>query len=240
MDQYTTRVLARTEMAEMLKRPEHQAAATNAGLKVADLDALIVHGSAARDADRIQKEQLGQVAVERTGRKVDAEEMFEREEQLRDRLPAVVEDLREAGEGLLANWLRVVSFARFRFREMTPPPGTPPSDPEVKKVERVEREDIPTRADKLVAFCKAVRAKGREPIVAQMDARGAGESFLDTLAADADALARAGRNVVRAAEATAAEDAAATAQRTKWSAVRRMVRKAARSNPALVSKFAEC
>lgn len=200
MDHYTARVLARTEIAQMWKASPHAAAATEAGLKPADLDALVRHGSAARDNDRIQREQLATVAAERKGRKVSADDLFEREDQLRDRLPAVIDDLREAGQGSLADWLTALSFARFRFRELTPPAGVA-TDAEVRKVERVEREDIPTRAEKLAAFCTAIRAPGREPIVGALEARALAPAFVADLGEDADVLARAGRNVLRAAEA---------------------------------------
>jgi hypothetical protein len=63
---------------------------------------------------------------------------------------------------------------------------------------------------------------------------------LEQLAADAEAVAEAGRNVRRAAEATAREAAAVAAQNRKWAAIRRLVVVAVRGDAALEAKFAEC
>lgn len=249
-DQWTPRVTARAELATLLKTkfPDR---ATGAGLTPADLDTLIDQGKVARDADVLQKEQLAEMGADRTARKVDAEQLFSREDELRDRLPAVIGDVTKAGRKDLADFLGNLSFARYRFRDLAPPPAppatsgeppppAPPQDPDVAKVARVEREDIPTRLSGLAAFCVALARPGREPIVAALGARGLAADALTKLGDDAETLRKLGRNALRATEATATEAAAAGAQRAKWNEVRRMVRKAVRGEPTLETKYADC
>jgi len=244
MDQWTPRVGARRELAQLLLQ-SHADAARAAGLTTADLETLVRSGDQARDADRQQKEELATVAAGRAVRKTTAEEIFVREDALRSRLPAVRGDLLAADAGELAVWLERLSFARYRFREMAPPsapPGSPPpaDNEELRRVRRVAREDIPTRLLGLGAFCQALGKPGREPIVLRLAERGLAAAELSALGADAEALAALGRNVLRGAEATLRETEAASLQRQKWQQVRRMVRGVCQKDPNLSSKFAAC
>jgi hypothetical protein len=97
-----------------------------------------------------------------------------------------------------------------------------------------------TRAAGVAAFCRALVKAGREPIVAVFAARGMPKEQLESIAAAAEALAQAGRNVMIAAEATKRETEAVAAQRRKWQQIRRMVRKAVTGIPELEKKYAEC
>jgi hypothetical protein len=226
------------------------AAAAKAGLTKADLDLLVDKGAAAAQADAGQQEQLAASSALRTGRKLENQALFARDDALRDRLPAVIGDLGHQGQTQLATWLGRLSFARYRFRDLAPestpaapaPPGAPPADPDddVRRVTRVEREDAPTRAAALGAFCRALLKQGREPIVSAFEARSVTRAQIESIASDAETVAETGRNVMQAAEATSREAAAVGAQRRKWQQVRRMVRKAVKGVPELEKKYAEC
>jgi hypothetical protein len=110
----------------------------------------------------------------------------------------------------------------------------------VRRLTRVERYDAPKRAAGLGAFCRALLEQGRDPIVAAFEARSLTRAQIESLAADAEAAAEAGRIVMQAAEATSRETAAAGAQRRNGQQVRRMVRKAVEGIPELEKKYAEC
>jgi hypothetical protein len=255
MDQFTPRVLARASLCASL-RDRHLPTAIAAGLHEADLTAIADLGAAAAKADAEQQEQIASASVNRTERKDQKDALFAREDALRDRLPAVTGDLYAAGQSNLARWLERLTFARFRLRELAPaakapparaadpaaltPPTTPEDEEEVRRVTRVEREDVPTRAAGVAAFCRALVKPGREPIVAVFAARGMPKEQLESIAAAAEALAQAGRNVMVAAEATKRETEAVAAQRHKWQQIRRMVRKAVTGIPELEKKYAEC
>jgi len=255
MDQWTPRTTARAELAEMLLGP-HAARARAAGLVEADLEALRTHGRKAERADRLQREQLAQINAERTLRKELNQEIGAREDALRDRLPAVIGELSDASDPStreLGLWLGNLSFARYRFREITPSPAarqvveeeTPCAKAdstveELRSVKRVERADTVTRMRGLEAFCEALLRPGREPIVKVLAQRGLSPDDLRTLADDARHLAELGRNVTRAAEATSIEAEAARAQNIVWRRIRRMLRKAVQGVPELEKKWAEC
>lgn len=241
---YTQRVGARADLAEMIKR-DHLTIAIEEGLTEGDLDTLIMHGRAARTADREQKEELQDGTDERSGRSLKAEEIFEREERLRNRLLATAAEVSKT-DPRLGKWLSGISFARYRLRELsdTSAPSTEGATPaeaaEIKKVERVEREDIPTRLEALSNFCTALLQPGREVIVERFAARGFTREMIESLGDDAEALAKQGKNRVRAAAATEREAAAARAQLECWMLVRRMVRATAARVPTLMAKYAEC
>lgn len=249
---YTSRVGNRAALAQLLK-DKYLADATNTGLSAADLDVIITQGTIARDADREQHEQLAANSAARADHAASARGVFEREEELRARLPAIPGDLGAANQAL-ADWLSHLTFARYRFRDVAAPPARPaaPASPaapgaptaadveEAKKVERVLRADMPTRLDGLAAFCAALLKPGREPIVAALAARGFDQAKLAALGADAEAAAKHGLNKLPAAEATARESDAVVAQRAKWSAVVRMIKAVARKHPDVASKLADC
>lgn len=255
--QWTPRVTARSELAETL-RDKYPDRAEGAGLVRHDLDGISTHGRKAIQADRLQKEQLAQIDAERTLRKDVAQDVSAREDALRDRLPAVIGELTEssqANERELGLWLGNLSFARYRFREIKPTITLPPDDAsepcgegeisdaasqELRSVRRVERADVVTRMNGLEAFSEALLRPGREPIVKLLATRGLPPEDLRALADDARTLADMGRNVKRAAEATAVESEAAQAQLRIWQRVRRMMRKAVQGVPELEKKWAEC
>ena len=250
MAHYTVRVGARAALARELQQPARAARAQAAGLTGADLEVVAAQGEAAREADREQHEQLAQVGATRSGRALSAAEVRSREDALRARLPVVVHEL-EASDRALAAWLGQLSFARYRLRELALPvtaatptasadPSAAPVDADVKKVTRVEREDLVTRTDGLAAFCEAITKPEREPIVAKLTERGLDRNALVALGADADALARAGRNVTRGVEATAREATAAAAQQARWRVTRRMFAAACAGDPDLATLLASC
>jgi len=256
VSQFTPRVANRTALAQLL-RDQHMARAVQAGITQADLDVIIDAGTAAAKADAEQQEQLASLSAQRSERKVDKESAFEREDALRNRLPAVIGDLQASGpEGTkLALWLSRLTFARYRFRPQTPAASATPSAPaaspeepaptpaeveEVRRVERVQREDAPTRSAGLTAFCQALLKPGREPIIAAFAARGLTRAEIEALGQAAEALAAAGRNVPLAAEATQRESDAVDAQKARWDQVRRMIRAAASGVPELSAKFSTC
>jgi hypothetical protein len=239
---YTPRVGARAELAAMIKARYLQDAKA-AGLTEGDLDVLVKEGEAARLADREQHEEMATIAVERSARAASSQDCFEREQQLRARLLAVIEDLRTSSPEQSA-WLSRISFARYRLRELAPAPDAPALPPteeaEVKRLERIERADIPTRLDGIAAFCAALTKPGREIILEAFATRALDAAWIAKLGADADALARSGKNSLLAADATARESAAVLAQRTKWASVQRMIRNVAQKHPDLARLLSAC
>jgi hypothetical protein len=237
---YTARNGARTQIAELIKR-NYLDLAHGVGLTEADLDAIIDHGETAREADRQQQVQLATIQGQRADRKFTAADIFRREEEMRDRTPLVIGSLAET-DPAQARWLSALSFARYRIRELPVSPEELANDPAVKRVERVEREDIPTRLAALANFCKSILEPGREPIVAAFEARALTRADIETLGADADALARLGRNLPAAAEATAREAEAVKAQNEMWSRARKAIRKVVHlaGTTELKAKLADC
>lgn len=237
---YTPRVGARAELATAIKRDQMDAARA-AGLTEEDLDVIATQGNAARDADRQQNDELALLAAERSGRKLDAREIFEREEQLKARLPAVVAKV-AADDPALGRWLSTLSFARYRVRTLPKSAGVDAAAdaPEIKAVERVAREDIPTRLAALASFCNAIVQPTRDAIIVELAARGRDRAWVETLRDDADALARQGRNAARGADATAREYDAVRAQSARWRMVRAMIRTAVSGSPELKAKLSEC
>lgn len=237
---YTPRIGARSELAAMIKSNQLELAKF-IGLTEYDLDQIITHGEAAREADRQQQVQLADLQAERTSRSLMAADIFEREEGMRDRLAAVIDALKTT-HPTLADFLAALSFSRYRFRVLPVSAETLADDPEIKKVERVEREDHITRLTALSQFCTSLLEPGREPIIEALAARALPREAIETLGADAEALAKKGRNLPSAAEATAREAAAVTAQRRHWSLTSKMFRKVvARANdPVLKAKLSEC
>jgi hypothetical protein len=237
---YTARNGKRAELCEDIKR-DHLPLAENAGITVAELDVIITEGGAAKEADRQQSVQLAALAADRSGRKVDAADIFAREEDLRDRLPMVVATLMRE-HPTQARWLSALTFSRYRMRELPVTDEELAADPDIKKVARVERADIPTRLEGVANFCASLLEEGREAIVAQLEARAMPRAKLEELREDAADLAKLGRNLPAAAEATAREAAAVEAQSAVWAVARKALRKVVkRANvPALTAKLAEC
>lgn len=247
-DWYTPRVGARTELGEALEKMG-EAWLRERQLKLKDVRALVTSGKAAHQADREQQEQLAEQAAGRKGRSVNAAEVTEREDMLSATLPAVIDDLMEAGLVELARFLARLSFARYRVKVLsTPVDADAPVDAavdaeiesEVKKVERVERSDLATRADGLAALCAALRKPKREPIVAELTERGIDAAALEQLEADATTVAEQGRNTPRPVEATAREREAVLQQRRKWSAIRKLVQRAVKGDAELERLYRAC
>ena len=237
-DYFTPRVDARTSLARVLSErgPDFLRAHR---LTAEDLEAIITHGEAARVADRQQQEQLAEVAVARAGRKVSAVQLAHREDELAALLPAVIDDL-VATNAEEAGFLAKLSFARYRTRvhSVRPQPMSDEDVATIETIQRVERSDIPTRAKGLSALCTTLR--GRAPIVHALAARGLDAAQLEALAGDAEQVASHGRNQLRPVEATEREAAAVAAQRAKWSAIKKLVRRACASDRDLAALFADC
>jgi len=237
-DWFTDTVEARTEMGEALRAKGAEWLKTKR-LKLADVEELVRQGVAAKLADQDQKVQLADQAVGRSGRSVDAKDVAEREAELAAVLAAAIGDLFKAGKVDDALFLAKLSFARYRTRVVAVPvdPNAPPIE-EAKKVERVQKTDNATRADGLAALCVVLR--GRPAILAELTERGLDDAELTRLEEDAEAVAAHGRNTVRRVEATAREAEAVLAQRTKWSEVRRLVKRAVKGDPVLEEIYSRC
>jgi hypothetical protein len=240
-DQWTPTITARRELAELLLlQPDKYLAA---GILESDLQTIIREGRLAEAADAEQKEQLAEGAAIRAGRKSEIDALLVKEQLLRSVAIAVVHDLLP-GHPAQARFLRSLSFARFRVRELAQPAGDPDASAddtaEVKAVEWVEREDQMTRARNLGRYCQALLRPGREVVRDQFAARKIDTAMLEQITRDAAAFADAGRNTIKAAEATAREATAVAAQKATWRAVRRLVRVAVRGDRALEAKYTEC
>lgn len=250
MDQWTTRTKARSELAEML-RDRYLDRALAAGMTKRDLDDISMHGRKAEKADEAQKKELALIVAERGAQKDLKESIFAREDALRDRLPVIIGELWDANDRDSARWLSSVSYARYRFREirLAEAPANESADAcegdakeaeVLRAVQRVERADVPTRAKGLAAFCDALLEPSFGAIGKRLAERGLSPDDLRVLGKDARRLSDMGRNVSRAAEATAIEAEAARAQLTIWQRTRRMLRKAVQGVPELEKKWAEC
>jgi len=242
-DHHTQRIEARTSLAGELGKPEHAERRRRAGLVESDLATIVRTGAEAAVQDRLQHEDL---AAQRQGQKdlLQAREIVETEtEEIRNRLPAVIQDLAAvAATQALAGWLAVASFDRFRVREVTPaaPTGTPPAAPAAH--ERVTREDRMSRAHSLAQFLQAILQPERAAIVEALGQRGMNRDRLTKLAQTAETLVGklGDKAVLKPAEATEREAAAVAAQKLKWEACRRMIRAAVRGNADLERLWAAC
>lgn len=239
-DQYTPRIGKRGELAKYV-RENHLEEAKAIGLTEDDLTHLTAQSDAAREADRQQRTQLAEIEAERSERSLLAQDIFEREEQMRDRLIPIVHTLVQT-QPQQGRWLKSLTFARYRMREIAVPEEELANNPEAKKVIRVEREDIPTRLANLANFCTSILEPGREPIIEAFAARALPREEIEALAIEADALAKRGRNVMKAAEATAREAVAVKAVREHWALTRRMFRRLVKvvNDPELTAMLAEC
>lgn len=240
-DQWTTKVGSRVQLAQkLLEQPERM---SKAGLLEKDLRALIALGVAAQLADREQKAQLAALEVIRGKRKVDAEELDASEDMLKDRLPLVIDDLEESEDAAKQDegkWLRALSFKRYRYRDMTEATMVAVDDALARRVARVERRDASARFDGLAALSAALQAPGHAAILTGLAERGVSAEWLEDVQLDAEAMVAQGRNVKKAAEATAREEEAARGQRLKWAAARRAVRTACAGSDELMLLLADC
>lgn len=242
MAYYTLKVRARRLLCEaLLERPERVKAAR---LKPADLRKVIDTGKAAEEADGRQRAELAAGSAEVTARAGEIAAALSQESELRDVMAAVAEDLADNGNATAATFVKRLSYARFRIRELAPTPADgelPAPDAEkVRKLERVQREDQVARLDGLAGFLGAILEPGREPIVAELVERDFTAAGLTELAAKAKALAEQGRNLVLAAESTGAESTNVVAQAAKWTSIRRLVRKASAGDAELERLLAAC
>lgn len=241
MYHFTDRTLARAQLGERLLQQLDRASA--AGLIASDLEDLAKHGREAEVADREQQAQLAAELTDRTMKSDNVAALKATETQIRSISVAVVDDLRGQGHEPEARFLANLSYARFRIRELrsTPADGSTAAEAAlVRSLERVEREDMPTRMKGLAGYCGAVTAEGREIIADAFAARGMDRATLEDTAAKANALAEGGRNVRLSVEATRREHEAAKAQSAKWRAVRRLVRTAVAGDTELTRLYAEC
>ena len=243
MNQYTLLVSHRTLYVEALvKQP---ARFEEAGLEETDLRELITEGLAARAADQDQRAQLAMGQVMRSERRVEAEVLDQDEHKLRIRLPMVVASLLKSPDKAIVRqgrWLGALSVDRYRFRHLKPiedPEGAPDAAL-VERVKRVVREDAESRFSGLAAFCDAITQPERGVIIERFAARGLDAAWFASVAADAHAAAALGRNVTRAAEATAREAEAVGRFKEKWSECRLALREAAEGDAELEHLWAKC
>lgn len=245
MAHYTPKVRSRRLVAEALvKQPDR---VTAAKLKASDLETVRKTGQEAEDADREQKAQITTSSATVSERAAEVATLLGQEAEVRDTVAAVVDDLEGAGNLADARFLARISFARFRLRELKDDaskaagaPDAAGSDEVAKKLEQVEREDNVTRLDGFAGFLGAIRAPGREAIVAELAERGFTAEALDAMRSAAKAYAERGQNRIQAADATARESLAVLAQTRKWRAIRRLVRRAVEGDAELERLFASC
>ncbi len=236
MSNYTTRVGARAELAKALKTKLERA--QQAGLTEDDLDEIAKAGDDAREADREQTIELTASETERTDRGASTDAIIERGDALRTRVPAAIRSLTKNGQGSDANFLAALSVARFRLRGLPEVDPALAADPNVKKVERVERED---KINVLEGLAKlAAILVTREHIVAELGRRGFDKDALTKLSSDADSAARAGKNLKRAAAATEREREAVERQKEAWNVSWRMIRKAVQGDEHLEKLYSQC
>jgi hypothetical protein len=134
-----------------------------------------------------------------------------------------------------------LSFARYRVLTLAVPvtgASAGADAEEVKKVQRVRRTDIASRADGLEAFIAAVLR--RAPIATALAARGVTEAWLTALATDARATSAGGSNRPLGAAATETESIEARKHREAWSESKRLIRRVVQGVPELQSLFAAC
>lgn len=235
---YTEKVRARRLVAEGLAAQPARLAA--ARLKAKDVRVVAEQGRIAEDADAQQQADLAQSSVEVTQRAGEIAKINSLERDVRETVMAAIDDLRDDGHEALALFLARISYARFRIRELKPDGEATGSDAEVvKELERVPREDQVARLDGFAGFIGAVLAPGREAIAAELAERGFSAEQLGAARTKAIALAEAGRNRQAASTWTEREEAAVAAQSKKWSAIRRLVRRAVKGDDALSKLFAE-
>jgi len=211
-----------------------------AGLKRKDLEEVRDHGNAARAADTEQAGQLASIKQSRADKAVSAEDVLSREDNLKRLLPVVILDLKDSSPEEAA-WLSAISVARYRIRSSdiasTAEGAGDAANADVKKVERVAREDKRARLSGAAKFVKLLLDRSAAPIVTELSERGVSRDALTALYADADAMERAGKNVQLSAEATRREASAVEAQSKRWNAIRRMVSEACAGDAELTRRL---
>lgn len=236
MGHYTERVGARARVARALAGDPERAKA--AGVTVAELDVIATKGDEAREADREQAAELASNQVEHSRRGLSAGALIRRGDDLRDRVPAAVRSLAKAGHEEDSNFLAALSYSRFRLRGLPLVDPALANDPDVKKVERVEREDKLTQLQGISNLAATILT--REHIVADLAERGFDRAALEQLRDGAAETARAGKNILRAAAATKRESDAVDAQKEVWDVTWRMIRKAVQGDEGLEKLYAQC
>jgi hypothetical protein len=189
MDQFTSRVTARTALATTLLGGDYAAKRAAAGLTEAELAVIRDRGLAAEQHDREQREQLASQRQKQQQVMGERETVEQEEEHLRNRLPAVIADLAaDPATAGLADWLGAVTFGRYHIRVTPAAPaadGTPAGAP---LRERVRRADRLSWSESLAQFIAALLAPERAAIIARFEARGMGRERLVALGAAAQTL----------------------------------------------------
>lgn len=230
------RVKNRTDLARRLKGTDRAKAA---GMKDADLEVIITAGTEAKEADIDQKNQLADNHTELVERADRTDEILQRGEALRIRLPAVIDTLLEGGHKAIATFLVALTFTRYRTRKLPPIDPELAESEEVKRV-RVERQDKPAQLEALANFTKSLLRPERALIVDELASRGMDRAALEQLHADAEAESLLGKNQRKKAEATAREAEAVARQKKKWDANYLMIRAAVQGDDELEKLFAKC
>jgi hypothetical protein len=235
MSNYTKRIGARAQLAAALKLDLPRALA--AGVREDELDIIAQRGEEARAADAAQTAERAEKDSAFSDRSASTGAVIERGDALRDRLPAAVASLERAGHAGDSKFLAAVSYARFRVRGLIIDPALA-NDPDVKRLERTEREDKVSVLEGIANLTSALLT--RENIVTDLTARGLDRAALERLRDDANAEARAGKNILGAADATKRESDAVKAQKAVWNVTWRMIRKAVQGDEALEKLYAQC
>ena len=243
---FNSRVQARTVLARKLRSPTYSDNLAKAGLCEADLTTIQENGERAEQYDRKQHDDLG---AQRQTIAVAAEEgrQFEGEyEHLRNRIPAVVADLKST-DPALAGWLTSVAFETMRVvvRDPALQPGADPNAPAApaKPVkEMVERRDRYARTLAAAQFSAALLEPERKSVVRAMAKRGFPEKRLQAFHALAQSLTDrlGGVENLKASDFTRLESEAVTVQKLHWEACRRMIRVAVQGDAELERLWAAC
>lgn len=166
MKTFNDKVRARANFAAAA-RTTYKAVADEVGLLEDDLATIENEGRNGGKADAEQKAQLAEGSASITIKAQDIEKVLDGQTLVRAKVPAVVADLKRSGQTSLALFLQRVSFDVFRIRELKLPADAPaPSDAEaaeLKKFERVEREDHLTRLAGFANWIDAMRRRDVSP-----------------------------------------------------------------------------
>jgi hypothetical protein len=247
---FNAKVAGRTRIAVELQEPTYAEDLNEAGIVLDDLRTIEQQGKLAEEYDRKQRADLAAKTEEQQAKLRRRQQVEKDDEQLRNRLPAVIHALVSNPTTFeLGRWLAGVSFDRYRIKvTITAPSASEAGTPGAPSVEvpppeehraRVTRTDLHARFQSTAQFVESLLEAGREPIVEALAARRMDKERLTTLARDARALADAlgGRALLTASEWTPLEADAAKAQKVAWESCRRMIRHVVRNKPDELKTF---
>lgn len=248
---FTARIRARSTVARTLREPEHASRCADAGILDADLAVIQTKGEEAETHDRKQHEEMARQKHD-MAESIKSRDAFDAEsDQLRDRLPAVGADLASHKTTAdLAGLLAALTFEQFRIRilptkapQPTPDPAADAAPVAVKPSrERVTRQDRLARTQAVVNLTAALLDPERAPVIKALSSRGFDLKRLKALHATAQDLAErlGGKVALQTSEYTQLETDAVAAQKERWDACKRMIRRAIQGSPKLEGLWAAC